>query len=280
MKTLSESNKKLISELVSDLEVSLIDDKRQCHPAPTNEAIEKEIDEIVVFLLKERGPHQTVGRSRSSTKVGSSKGSVSVGGGRSRSRFSSSGMANYGAGAPTFGRITNRSAGSRLENQNIHPTAMAKFSAFWTELKDNDYEPLVTSGQRMPSHQRDLYDSGRGSQTAQPCRSDHQYGYALDINVNLPPPPGETESQASARMESSDATWAPIVAIARKHGLSWQGSSDRVHFYVSGMVTSAMKDACKDFYGDINVRSRGVAAAMKAKEEENPAEINSILKIV
>lgn len=280
MKNLSESNKKLISELVSDLEVTLIDDKKQCHSAPINEDIEKEIDEIVVFLLKERGPHQAVGRSKSSVKVGSSKGSVSVGAGRSRSRFSSSGMANYGTGATTFGRITNRSAGSRLENQNIHPTAMTKFSAFWEELKENGYEPFVTSGQRMPSHQRDLYDSGAGHQTAQPCRSDHQYGYALDINVNLPPPSGETESQASARMNSSDATWAPIVAIARKHGLSWQGSADRVHFYVRGMVTNAMKDACKDFYDDININSRGVAADMKTKEEENPTVINNILKIV
>ena len=41
-----------------------------------------------------------------------------------------------------------------------------------------------------------------------------------------------------------------------------------------------MKNDCEAFFGDINIKSSGVASAMKAKEEENPSEINKILKIV
>lgn len=273
MKSFSELSKNIISESVNDLDLSLSNEKIKRNTLTINETLEKEIDEIIEELLES----SSIGRDNAAKGRGYGKSSSRSGSYGSTSRFSSSGSPSYGAGTTTFGRITNRRAGSRLESQNIHPTAMAKFSAFWAELKDNDYEPFVTSGQRMPSHQRDLYDSGSGHQTAQPCRSDHQYGYALDINVNLPP--DEDGKVTSARMNSSDATWEPIVAIANKHGLTWQGSADRVHFYVRGMVTSAMKDACKDFYGDINVRSRGVAAAMKAKEEESPSEINNILKI-
>ena len=81
-------------------------------------------------------------------------------------------------------------------------------------------------------------------------------------------------------MAKSDATWEPIVAIAKAAGLSWQGSKDRVHFYVRGKVTQSMKNDCEAFFGDINIKSSGVASAMKAKEEENPSEINKILKIV
>jgi len=243
-----------------------------------NEEIEKDIDDIIEILLEDKvneidikGSIKTqavkIGNAVSSTKIGSNRGRTSTG--------SYSGSEGSGQ---TFAKITNRNAGSRLESQRLHPDAMALFRAFWSALKAKGYEPFVTSGQRMPSHQRDLRDSGKGSMTAQPCRSDHQYGFALDINVNLPP--DKNGKVVSARMKSSDATWEPIVAIAKDVGLSWQGSKDRVHFYVRGKVTRDMKNDCEAFFGDINIKSSGVASAMKAKEEENPNEINKILKIV
>jgi hypothetical protein len=284
MKNFSKLSKNIISELSVDITTVLELKTAEIQQNKTVEKefiiyedIEKNIDEIISLIMESKSSGHK-GRNRRSVEVGTSSSNVSVGTSIRRSVQSFTHGIGGGRGE-TFGRISNNRPDSRLENQNIHPSAMTKFQAFWSELKENGYEPFVTSGQRMPSHQRDLYDSGTGSQTAQPCRSDHQYGYALDINVNLPPRDGETESSGSARMASSNDTWAPIVAIAHKHGLDWQGRKDRVHFYVRGMVTGEMKSDCKDFFGDINIRSRGVAAAMKAKEEENPAEINRILKI-
>lgn len=291
MKNLSESNKKLISELVSDLEVSLIGDKKQCHSDQTNEDIEKEINEVFLLLLEDK---RTVGRSSGSTSVGQASSSQNVGRGSSARKTGVASTARKakdgvrrsiqrvasrvgGNRGETFGRISNALPDSRLENQNIDPGAMRMFTAFWNELKDKGYEPFVTSGHRMPSHQRDLYDSGTGHQTAQPCRSDHQYGFALDINVNLPP--DEDGNVASARAASSNNTWEPIVDIAHDKGLAWQGRKDRVHFYVPGRVTSRMKKDCKDFFGDIDINSRGVAQAMQDKENEDIDTIKNILKI-
>lgn len=282
MKNLSESNKKIISELVTDLETYLIDNKKQCHSAPTNEDIEKEIDEIVVFLLKERGSHQTVGRSRSKVTVGTNKSAASVGRMRGTSRFDSSGMATYasGAGERGLGAISTPPVNSDLGSQNINPRAMTAFRRMWNRLEAQGYEPFVTSGQRMPSHQRQLYDSGQGYQTAQPCISHHQYGYALDINVHLPKEGTPPTSPGRLYSQSSDAAWKPVVDIAEKEGIAWQGSGDRVHFYLQGTTrTDQMRDDCIAFYDGIDINSRNVAAAMEAKEEENPVEINRILKI-
>ena len=243
-----------------------------------NEEIEKDIDDIIEILLEKSNFRSGGGKAGFRSGSGKSRLGGGSSGGSSFRGGGYSGVSSMDSSGQTFAKITNRNAGSRLESQNINPGAMSLFKAFWSALKAKGYEPFVTSGQRMPSHQRDLRDSGKGSMTAQPCRSDHQYGFALDINVNLPP--DKDGKVVSARMKSSDATWEPIVAIAKAAGLSWQGSKDRVHFYVRGKVTQSMKNDCEAFFGDINIKSSGVASAMKAKEEENPSEINKILKIV
>ena len=146
--------------------------------------------------------------------------------------------------------------------------------------------------------------------TAWPCRSHHQYGYAVDMNAilvpltdtegnptsNLKKRTGEMSNDtwkyarevARANMGGGNAPWltstldpadsvackdmvAPRngeeshrvawaaaydkgcrspVAVAAHHNLTWQGSSDRVHFYhkTATVQVNQLKKKCKGYY--------------------------------
>ena len=122
--------------------------------------------------------------------------------------------------------------------------AQPKFKDFLCALISADYEPSINSVRRSPSHQWCLkYGTCGGTTPAKPCRSDHQYGYAVDMNVTTP---GGTTLGTG----SSPASWHPVRDIAEKSGVKWQGASDMIHFYIAGKVAEADKTACKAFYVD------------------------------
>ena len=129
----------------------------------------------------------------------------------------------------------------------LEPSAQKKFDAFLAAAKKAGYKPTITSARRSVKHQWNLY-TGRipGDSPAKPCESDHQYGYALDLNFAI--------KDKYIKKASSPADWAPIVALAKAAKLKWQGDatgnskSDRVHFYDPGGNTGALKAKCKAFY--------------------------------
>jgi len=126
---------------------------------------------------------------------------------------------------------------------SLEPSAKIKFDAFLAAAKRVGYEPTITSARRSVKHQWNLY-TGRipGTTPAAPCNSDHQYGYALDLNFK--------KNGQDINKASSPTAWGPIVALAEAAKLKWQGASDRVHFYDPSGNTGALKAKCKAFYYD------------------------------
>ena len=131
----------------------------------------------------------------------------------------------------------------------LEPSAQKKFDAFLAAAKKAGYKPTITSARRSVKHQWNLY-TGRipGDSPAKPCESDHQYGYALDLNFK--------KDEENIIKASSRATWAPIVTLAKDAGLKWQGDatgksrSDRVHFYDPDGNTANLKAKCRAIYYD------------------------------
>ena len=140
----------------------------------------------------------------------------------------------------------------------LDPSVQADFKAFFTALKAAKYtEPTITSARRSVKHQWCLHFPGKcerngkpftekGIQTSAPCDSDHQYGFAIDMNVV----DGDGEPLTS---KSTTTRWRKVEAIAKKHNIEWQGTNDPVHFYhntAKGAVAK-LKKKCKGyFYSD------------------------------
>jgi hypothetical protein len=184
------------------------------------------------------------------------------------------GRGEEGAGSPDAGSVGQVKGSKKIES--LAPNAQPKFREFIKKANAAGYTIKITSARRVPSHQWNLKYKGGGITPASPCRSDHQYGYALDINASYKKD-GKTKNIMS---KSSDAQWKPIVDIAKSVGLKWQGAKDRVHFYLKG-VPGSTKDQCKDFYvSNLGSLNRGTGSkAMKALEQD-PTKNAAIKKIL
>lgn len=119
------------------------------------------------------------------------------------------------------------------------------FEAFFAELVSLGYSPKITSARRSVKHQWLLRTGlgGKGYKTAKPCYSDHQYGFAIDMNAT--DPQGTYISK-----KSSHTRWQPIANVASKHNIKWFGSGDEVHFKhrSSSSALPALKAKCKAYY--------------------------------
>ena len=116
----------------------------------------------------------------------------------------------------------------------LDASVRADFQAFFVELESVGLKPGINSARRSVKHQWGLYTQlfGKYSVVASPCGSDHQYGYAIDMNVN-----GGTPGRREAD-------------IAAKHNIKWYGPGDEVHFYhnTSKTMLKKLKKKCRDYY--------------------------------
>ena len=157
--------------------------------------------------------------------------------------------------------------------------AQPKFREFARLANEAGITIRFTSTHRFPSHQWNLKhgpDRITTNPVAEPCRSDHQYGYAADINATYTNTSGQ---KIRAKMASNEASWKPVVDIAKQVGLQWLGMRDPVHFYLRN-VSSGIKDRCEDFYSEKLGTSdkEGWGSADMAALENDP-ELRSILGV-
>ena len=162
---------------------------------------------------------------------------------------------------------------------SLSPKAKEVFLKFKSALEKAGHELHITSTRRMPSHQWDLkYGSKKGITPAKPCRSDHQYGYAADINVTLNK---DTKNKKSVTSKSLSKDWKPIVDIAASVGLKWQGEKDKVHFYLQTNLESRKTQCDQYFTSKFNTKdkSKWDYEKMKELEDNADAELSKILDI-
>lgn len=123
-----------------------------------------------------------------------------------------------------------KKSGTLTMVQQMHPKLRQKFADFFSEVeKKTNYTIVGTSGLRSSAEQGQL--SSQNSNNAQAGYSDHEYGFAMDVNVL------DKSGNTVLRKASSKADWikSGVVEIAKKHGFKWGGDfanyHDPVHFY-------------------------------------------------
>ncbi len=120
----------------------------------------------------------------------------------------------------------------------LHPNARLKFAQFISAIQDKGYIVVITSGHRDFNKQAQLYLENPNN--AKAGYSNHNYGYAIDINI-IDPKTGKT----ILRKASSDEEWkkSGIVDIAKKMGFEWGGDfknyQDPIHFAIPREKTTA-----------------------------------------
>ena len=179
-------------------------------------------------------------------------------------------------------------SGKGLGIDGLHPSARAKFANFFQELKASGISYSINSAQRMPSYQQNLKRGPKKVKglAAEPCRSDHQYGFAVDINISYK----KGGKKITGTKQGPRENWLPVAKIAKKHGVYWQGNAssdaqnpDRVHFYTK-TVDSATKDNCSRFYSENpgnlgTVKSKWDISDMQKLEKDHASKIKRILGI-
>jgi len=236
---------------------------------------EKKVRELVRGAISERALRKNI--SSSISEVLSSKAqAVSRGssGGGWRRKGNESGEEDIGVDASKVGKTKGSNKITSLSSE-----AQPIFREFARLANEAGITIRFTSTHRFPSHQWNLKfgpNKVTGNPVAQPCRSDHQYGYAADINATYKDTNGKS---IRAKMASNEASWLPVVEIARKAGLNWLGMKDPVHFYLRN-VSGGIKDKCDDFYSEklgTSDKTKWGSASMAALE--NDPEIKNILKV-
>ena len=156
-----------------------------------------------------------------------------------------------GAGVLTYFSLRGKSKGSVPDNlleklnqhtreqiMQLHPNARKKFAEFIIEVEKRGYKVLITSGYRDFDKQARLHREN--SKNARAGYSNHNYGYAIDINI-IDPKTGKTV----LRKATSKGIWeqSGIVDLAKRMGFEWGGDfktyHDPIHFYIPRDKTTA-----------------------------------------
>jgi hypothetical protein len=126
----------------------------------------------------------------------------------------------------------------------LHPQFRDKVKEFFSKVeKQLGLQMFATSGLRTFDQQAKLHKEN--PKNAKAGYSDHNYGFAVDVNV-IDPKTGKI----ILRKASSSADWekSGVVKIAKDMGFSWGGGGafggyhDPVHFYIQpkGMKSSQL----------------------------------------
>jgi hypothetical protein len=152
-----------------------------------------------------------------------------------------------------------RNGSGRSRNiESLNPSAQQKLREFFTSLNNAGISVQITSAHRYPSHQHRLRYADSNPNATTPCRSAHQFGYAVDINIaywRFPDDGGESERIVATKRgtHSGPEYWAPAEKIAKDMGIRWGGdfenNYDPVHF-ATRYHTTSQKNRCEDFYED------------------------------
>ena len=232
MNNFSESNKKLISELVTDLEMSLIDNKKQCHSAPINKDIEKEINEIIEVLIE----RSNVGVGRGEGTLGSKKRQGSLGGGGG---YSSGGGSGGGYGSSRAGR-SDRGSGYTGAMVTVSggkkylgdPSLGLSPSGFWHNIR-NDLQTYVNTHYREIELRtanlgvtRDLDAASNPNSDARVAGSKHGAGLATDVYLHVKDHPYTEFRRDNARLVQDKKLVRTMRAFAEtlKPGVVWGGN--------------------------------------------------------
>jgi len=98
----------------------------------------------------------------------------------------------------------------------LDSSVRADFEAFFASLRAVGIAPQITSARRSAKHQWLLYTKLLPSKAAdRPCNSDHQYGFAIDMNA--------TKNGRKITSASSSTRWKEIADIALRHNILWYG---------------------------------------------------------
>lgn len=155
----------------------------------------------------------------------------------------------FAAGAADLIPVSNKENAQKIKT--LHPLLRTRAKMFLIAVKQQlGIDLIVTSATRSIEKQAYLYQTQNNA--APPGNSLHNYGLAFDVVSNSNPP---------LNLNSSRAAWAPVVAIAAKHGLKWggefSGNYDPIHFYNDfGTDRQELKDkyAAKDLTnGFVNI---------------------------
>jgi len=110
----------------------------------------------------------------------------------------------------------------------LHPKVKQDVADFFSDLEKQGFVVLGTSGLRTSANQAGLNTTN--SQNASAGHSDHEYGFAIDINV-------KKNGTIILRKSSTKQEWldSGVVATAKKYKLKWGGDfksyHDPIHFY-------------------------------------------------
>lgn len=126
--------------------------------------------------------------------------------------------------------------------ETLHPKFRDKVKEFFSRVeKELGLQVFATSGYRDFAKQQQLWEENH--KNAKAGFSDHNYGFAVDVNVIDP-----KTNKVILRKSSSSADWekSGIVKIAKDMGFKWGGGGafgnyhDPVHFYIAPMTTAEM----------------------------------------
>jgi hypothetical protein len=134
-----------------------------------------------------------------------------------------------------------RNSKTKTAIEKLHPSVRDKFAKFFADVERKlGLQMIATSGTRTDEEQALLNKENPAN--AKAGLSDHNYGFALDINVL------DKSGKVILRKASPKAEWekSGVIAIAKQHGINWGGDfksyADNVHFYdeANGKTTAQM----------------------------------------
>ena len=130
-----------------------------------------------------------------------------------------------------------RDSKNRAKVEALHPAYQDNIKEFFSWIEKNTpYNVIVTSGYRTFEHQAELYKEN--SKNAPAGKSNHNYGFAVDINLR------HKKTGERLKKASSKSKWLAtgIPQQAKKMGIDWGGDfnsyHDPIHFYKANMPST------------------------------------------